>query len=60
MELMRDAEFQEHVGEKNISPNVQAALARARELYGEKPELQTDVKWGRRKSDRAQASAPSA
>jgi sulfate permease, SulP family len=55
-ELMHDAEFQEHVGEKNICPNVQAALARARELYGEKPELQSEVKWGRRKSDRVQAA----
>ena len=58
---MHDAEFQEHVGEKNICPNVQAALARARDLYGEKPELQTEVKWGRRRSDRAQeAAAPKA
>jgi SulP family sulfate permease len=51
-ELMHDAEFQEHVGEKNISPNVQAALVRARELYGAKPEIEQKVRWKRRKSDR--------
>jgi SulP family sulfate permease len=57
-ELMRDAEFKEHVGEKNISPNVQSALARARELYGEKPEIEKQVRWNRRKTDRSESAEP--
>jgi sulfate permease, SulP family len=32
--LMRQAEFHRHVGERNILPNVQAALDRAQELTG--------------------------
>ncbi len=32
-ELMHQAEFEEHVGEENICPNVQAALERAKAVY---------------------------
>ena len=32
--LMTAAEFHHHVGDKNICPNVQVALARAKELHG--------------------------
>lgn len=33
--FLEQAEFIEHVGERNIAPNVEAALARAREIGGE-------------------------
>ena len=36
---MRQAEFEEHVGVKNICPNVEAALDRARECY----EVEADI-----------------
>jgi SulP family sulfate permease len=39
VELMRQAEFEEHVGVKNICPNVEAALERAKECY----EMEADV-----------------
>jgi SulP family sulfate permease len=31
--LMRQAEFEEHVGRKNVCPNIKAALERASEIY---------------------------
>jgi len=31
--LMHQAEFHEHVGELNICPNIETALARAAEIY---------------------------
>ena len=31
--LMHAAEFHEHVGEKNICPSIEAALARAEEIH---------------------------
>ncbi|HUN88251.1 MAG TPA: SulP family inorganic anion transporter [Terriglobales bacterium] len=37
--LMRKAEFEEHVGPQNICPNVEAALARAEQVYEEGAEL---------------------
>ena len=37
--MMKKAEFEEHVGCENICPNVEAALARAREVYEEGAEL---------------------
>ncbi|PYY00280.1 MAG: hypothetical protein DMG64_17295 [Acidobacteria bacterium] len=36
--LMKRAEFEEHVGAGNVCPNVQAALARAAQLFSELPE----------------------
>jgi SulP family sulfate permease len=36
--LMRDAEFEQHVGKENICPNVQAALTRAAEVYRTTPD----------------------
>jgi sulfate permease, SulP family len=32
-QLMRQAEFEEHVGHENICPNVEAALTRAKQVY---------------------------
>jgi SulP family sulfate permease len=54
-DLMRAAEFHRHLGDSNICPSIQAALARAREIYGamtaeERAALVTS--WGRRKDDR--------
>ena len=37
--LMKRAELEEHVGAENICPNVEAALARAKELYEQGTEL---------------------
>jgi len=38
-EMMRRSEFEEHVGTENICPNVEAALARAKEVYEQGAEL---------------------
>ena len=35
--LMRQAEFEQHVGPENICPHVQAALERAAQLYAHAP-----------------------
>ena len=35
--LMSQAEFHRHVGDANILPNVDAALARAAEIWGQRP-----------------------
>ena len=32
--LMHASHFDEHVGKRNMLPNIEAALARAREAYG--------------------------
>jgi len=37
--LMKKAEFEEHVGTQNICPNVEAALARAKQLHEDSAEL---------------------
>ena len=56
--LMKQSEFEEHVGAENICANVTEALARARALYPEIAEKAPSVEhWGRRKSDhKAQAA----
>lgn len=33
--LMKQAEFEEHIGQENLCPNIQSALDRARELYNQ-------------------------
>jgi len=40
-QLMQQAEFEEHVGSENICPNVEAALARAKEVYQQGAELRS-------------------
>jgi len=51
--LMRQSEFEQHVGTENICANVTEALARARELYAEIAAKAPQVEhWGRRESDR--------
>lgn len=37
--LMKKAEFEDHVGVENICPNVEAALARAKDVYQQGAEL---------------------
>jgi sulfate permease, SulP family len=50
--LMRQAEFEEHVGRENICPNIAAALKRAQALYQEiAPKAPHAEQWGRRASD---------
>jgi SulP family sulfate permease len=52
-QLMRQSEFEQHVGPENICANVTEALARAGVLF---PEIATEAppvqKWGRRSTDR--------
>jgi SulP family sulfate permease len=54
---MQEAEFHEHVGEKNICHSVSDALDRAKSLY---PEVATSfpagTSWGRRSSDASPAA----
>jgi hypothetical protein len=51
-QLMRQSEFEQHVGAENICANVTEALARAGAVFpqiaAEAPSVQ---KWGRRKDD---------
>ena len=55
--LMKRAEFGEHVGAANICPNVQAALARAAQLFQELPEAIRTLGLHRRRSDLAAQGA---
>jgi SulP family sulfate permease len=48
--LMHQAEFEQHVGRENICPNIQAALARAEEVYRTTPEYRSHPH--RRRTDR--------
>jgi len=57
-QLMRQSEFEQHVGAENICANVTEALARARALYPEIAETAPPVQhWGRRESDRKEQAA---
>ena len=49
--LMHRAEFEEHVGAGNVCPNVQAALSRAAQIYGELPEATRTLGLHRRRTD---------
>jgi SulP family sulfate permease len=50
--LMKQAEFEQHVGGENISPSVTGALERAKELYALMTQHGTpSVAWGRRRTD---------
>jgi sulfate permease, SulP family len=59
-QLMRQSEFEQHVGAENICANVTEALARAGVVFpqiaAEAPSVQ---KWGRRKDDHATQAAAS-
>jgi SulP family sulfate permease len=55
--LMQRADFEEHVGAGNVCPNVQAALARAAQLYQELPKTTRMLGLHRRSSDLAAQSA---
>jgi SulP family sulfate permease len=57
--LMRQAEFEEHVGRENICPNIAVALKRAQALYQEiAPKAPHAEQWGRRASDVPVEAAP--
>jgi SulP family sulfate permease len=49
--LMKNAEFEQHVGAENICPNVQAALTRAERMFAEMPEGTQALSRYRRRSD---------
>jgi SulP family sulfate permease len=52
-QLMKQAEFEQHVGAENICPNVVEALARARALYPQIAHAAPAAEqWGKRASDR--------
>ncbi|HEX4603206.1 MAG TPA: SulP family inorganic anion transporter [Candidatus Angelobacter sp.] len=52
-QLMKQAEFEQHVGAENICPNVVEALARARALYQQIAHAAPAAEqWGKRASDR--------
>lgn len=49
--LMKRAEFEQHVGEENICPNVAAALARAEQLFRQMPHETQILNLHRRRTD---------
>jgi sulfate permease, SulP family len=55
--LMQRAEFEQHVGAKNICPNVAAALARAQQVFKEMAPATQALNLHRRKSDYVPLSA---
>jgi SulP family sulfate permease len=58
--LMRDAEFAQRVGEQNICANVQAAIARAEQIFKDMPEETQALNRHRRRSDSASRAAATA
>jgi SulP family sulfate permease len=60
--LMRNPEFEQHVGRENICANVQAAIARAEQIFKDMPEETQALNRHRRRSDSAMraAAAPTA
>lgn len=57
--LMKQAEFEQHVGAENICANVAEALARARSLFNEIADTAPPVElWGRRSTDLTAPSHP--
>jgi SulP family sulfate permease len=58
-QLMRQAEFEEHVGRENICPHIAQALKRAKTLYRQIAQSAPHVEhWGRRASDPSNGGAP--
>jgi len=55
--LMHRADFEEHIGTGNVCPNVQAALARAAQIFQELPEATRTLGLHRRRSDLVAHSA---
>jgi SulP family sulfate permease len=52
-QLMQQAEFEQHVGPRNICPNVAEALARAKELYPQIAHAAPSAgQWGKRAADK--------
>jgi SulP family sulfate permease len=58
--LMRDAEFAQRVGQENICANVQAAIARAEQIFKDMPEETQALNRHRRRSDSASRAAATA
>jgi sulfate permease, SulP family len=56
--LMRQADFEQHVGAENVCPNITVALDRARDLYPEV--VRAHPNWGRRAADHVEAAVPTA
>lgn len=56
-QLMRQAEFEQHVGAENICPNIAEALERAQALFPEVVKKHpASSGWGRRRADRERGS----
>jgi len=56
-QLMKQADFEEHVGKDNICANVAVALQRAREIFPQVEKTCPNKKWDRRKKTRDAAAA---
>lgn len=56
--LMKQSDFQEHVGAENICENVEQALARARAVIPSVADNNPHVHWKKRKADQPAAAEP--